>query len=231
VRQRTHQPPRVVLVVLLLLLLGGAGWGAIAAPWAQPPGPLVASGTLEADEVLVSSEVSGRIVDLLREGQTVDPGQTVARLDDSLIQLQIRQADVATRQQLDIQVERYQLRSPVAGVITRVPMRKGEVVAPGQAVAAVADLRVLQLTVYMLEGDLGKVQVGQQVGVTSDPFGTRTFLGTVTSINSRAEFTPRNVQTQRDRLNLVFGVKVRVDNPDRSLKPGMPADATFTPLS
>ena len=130
-RQRTHQPPRVVLVVLLLLLLGGAGWGAIAAPWAQPPGPLVASGTLEADEVLVSSEVSGRIVDLLREGQTVDPGQTVARLDDSLIQLQIRQADVATRQQLDIQVERYQLRSPVAGVITRVPMRIGEVVAPG----------------------------------------------------------------------------------------------------
>jgi HlyD family secretion protein len=53
----------------------------------------------------------------------------------------------------------------------------------------------------------------------------------VTSTNPRAEFTPRNVQTQRDRLNLVFGVQVRVDNPEMALKPGMPVDARFAPLS
>ncbi len=51
----------------------------------------------------------------------------------------------------------------------------------------------------------------------------------VTSTNPRAEFTPRNVQTQADRLNLVFGVKIRVDNPDMALKPGMPADVIFAP--
>lgn len=51
----------------------------------------------------------------------------------------------------------------------------------------------------------------------------------VTSTNPRAEFTPRNVQTQRDRLNLVFGVKIRVENPEGELKPGMPADAAFPP--
>jgi multidrug resistance efflux pump len=226
-----HRPRRALLVVPLLLVIVVAGWGAVAAPWVRPADRLTASGTLEADEVLLSAEVSGRIVDIGQEGQTVAAGQLVARLDDSLIQLQIRQADVATRQQLDIQVERYQVRSPIAGVLTRVPMRAGEVVAPGQTVAAVASTRRLKLTVYVLERDLGQVQVGQQIAVTVDPFGSRTFDGTVTAINPRAEFTPRNVQTQRDRLNLVFGVKAVLDNPDGSLKPGMPADATFIPLS
>ena len=73
-------------------------------------------------------------------------------------------------------------------------------------------------------------RVGQEVAVTADPFPGRSFSGVVTSTNQRAEFTPRNVQTQRDRLNLVFGVKIRVDNPRGELKPGMPADATFASL-
>lgn len=228
---RVHRPPPAVLAVLLLLLLGVAGWGAITAPWARAPDRLTASGSLEADEVLISPEVSGRIVDRASEGQTVSAGQVVARIDDSLVQLQYRQAEVAMRQQLEIQIERYQLRSPISGVVTRAPVSPGEVVGPGQTIAAVADLRHLKLTVYVLERDLGQIQVGQQVDITADPFGTRGFPGTVTSINQRAEFTPRNVQTQRDRLNLVFGVKVRVDNADGSLKPGMPADATFLPPS
>ena len=78
--------------------------------------------------------------------------------------------------------------------------------------------------------DVGQVRVGQAVAVTADPFPDRVFYGVVVSTNQRAEFTPRNVQTQRDRLNLVFGVKIRVDNPQGELKPGMPADATFSPL-
>jgi multidrug efflux pump subunit AcrA (membrane-fusion protein) len=225
------------LAVLLLLLLGAAGWWVIHAPWApawmtpwvQPAGPLTASGTLEADEILIGSEVAGRIVQLVQEGQTVQADEVVARLDDSLIQLQIRQANIAELQQLQIQAGRYQLRSPIAGVVTRVPMHSGEVVSPGQTVVVVADLAQLELTAYVLERDLGQVRVGQPVTVTADPFPGRTFPGIVTSTNPRAEFTPRNVQTQADRLNLVFGVKVRVQNPDGALKPGMPADATFAP--
>jgi multidrug resistance efflux pump len=109
-------------------------------------------------------------------------------------------------------------------------MHTGEVVSPGQTVVSVDDLTSLKLTAYVFERDLGRVQVGQEVAVTADPFGARTFRGVVTSTNPRAEFTPRNVQTQADRLNLVFGVKVRVNNADGALKPGMPADATFIPL-
>jgi len=60
-----------------------------------------------------------------------------------------------------------------------------------------------------------------------DSYPNDTFLGDVTFIATKAEFTPRNVQTQKDRLNLVFAVKVQIPNPDLRLKPGMPADATI----
>jgi multidrug resistance efflux pump len=218
-------------LILAVLLLGVTAWWLSpldwTLPWAQPAGPLTASGTLEADEVLIGSEIAGRIVALVQEGDAIAAGGQVAKLDDSLIQLQIRQASGPALQQLQMQAEKYQLRSPIGGIVTRVPMHVGEVVAPGQTVAAVADLAQLDLTAYVLERDLGQVRVGQQVTVTADPFPGRTFGGVVTSTNPRAEFTPRNVQTQADRLNLVFGVKIRVANPDRALKPGMPADVTF----
>ena len=164
---------------------------------------------------------------LVQEGQAIAAGDVIAKLDDSLIQLQIRQANTARQQQLQIIAERYQLRSPISGMVTQVPMHAGEVIAPGQTVAAVADLDQLKLTAYVLERDLGQVHVGQQVTITVDPFPERTFHGVVTSTNPKAEFTPRNIQTQADRLNLVFGVNVLVDNPDGALKPGMPADVAF----
>jgi multidrug resistance efflux pump len=230
-----HGPPKLALMLLALMILVPVGWWFSplipwTPPWLRSAGPLVASGTLEADEVLVGSEVAGRIVALVREGQSIGAGQVVAQLDDSLLRIQFRQADAATQQQLAIQIEKYQLRSPIAGVVTRVPLHVGEVVAPGQIVGAVADLEALEMTAYVLERDLGRVRVGQEVAVTADPFPGRAFYGVVTSTNPRAEFTPRNVQTQRDRLNLVFGVKIRVENPEGELKPGMPADATFPPI-
>jgi multidrug resistance efflux pump len=234
-RQGGHRFPRLALVLLALLILVPVGWWFAplipwTPPWLQAAGPLVASGTLEADEVLIGSEVSGRIVSLVREGQSIQAGQVTAQLDDSMVRLQFRQGDTTTQQQLAIQTEKYQLKSPISGVVTRVPLHTGEVVAPGQTVLAVADLSALDLTAYVLERDLGRVRVGQEVAVTADPFPGRAFYGVVTSTNQHAEFTPRNVQTQRDRLNLVFGVKIRVDNPQGELKPGMPADATFAPL-
>jgi len=69
--------------------------------------------------------------------------------------------------------------------------------------------------------------LGQRAEVTVDTFPGRVFAGRVSEISSRAEFTPGNVQTKEDRVKLVFGVKIRLDNRDGSLKPGMPADATL----
>jgi membrane fusion protein YbhG len=65
--------------------------------------------------------------------------------------------------------------------------------------------------------------------VTADPFPGVIFPGTVTSVNTKAEYTPRNIQTQQDRLNLVFGVNVRVTSSGGLLKPGMPVDGAFVP--
>ncbi|MFN8636915.1 MAG: HlyD family efflux transporter periplasmic adaptor subunit [Chloroflexota bacterium] len=227
-RLHSHLP----VMLLLALVLGVASWLAYDT-WrlGQGGGPLTASGTTEADEVLVSSEVAGRILSLpFEEGARVRAGDVVATLDDALLRLQMTQVDAATQRQLDIQLDKYVLRAPADGVVTRVPARIGETALPGQPLLAFADLRRLKVTVYVLERDLGGVRVGQPVLVTADPFPNQTFSGVVTSINQRAEFTPRNVQTQRDRLNLVFGVKVRVENPTYALKPGMPIDATFQPL-
>lgn len=157
-------------------------------------------------------------------------GDVLARLDDRLIQVQLEQADAASRRQLELQAERYVMRAPQAGLVTRVPARVGEVVAPGATVVALADLHRLDVTLYVLERDLARVAVRQRVSLSAEGLPGRSFAGMVTAIGSRAEFTPRNVQTARDRQSLVFGVKVRVANPDLALKPGMPVDATFAPL-
>jgi HlyD family secretion protein len=86
------------------------------------------------------------------------------------------------------------------------------------------------LVIYIPENRVGQVGVGQEAQVTVDSFPSQVFVGHVASIAGKAEFTPRNVQTQEERVNLVFAVKVSIPNPDLRLKPGIPADATIEPL-
>ena len=203
-----------------------------ALPW--PGGSsnaLIASGTLEADETVIAPRVSGAITALpVAAGAAVSKGDVIARLDDRAVQLQIRQApDAASRETANLQADDYTLRAPLSGVVTRVPAHPGELALPGQVLLAVSDLSILRLTLYVRLADLGSVSVGQRLAITADPYPGRTFEGTVTSINQQAEFTPRNVQTQSDRMNLVFGVQATVANPEGTLKPGMPIEARFEP--
>jgi multidrug resistance efflux pump len=228
-RKAGRLPSRKVLAitgavaVILASAVGSRLWQA-----ANLPQGVTASGFVEADEVVIGAEVAARVVELpLHVGDTVRVGDIVARLDDSLVQIQLRQADPIMLRQLEIQAQKYVLRAPISGIVSREVTRLGEVAAPGQAVIAVAQPDRLDVNLFVLQADLGKVQVGQTVDLSSDSFPGRTFSGTVKSINQRAEFTPRNVQTQRDRLNLVYRVQVGVDNPDGALKAGMPVDALF----
>ena len=227
-----HPRPRIrkiaVGFLLAALVAVGAWFGVRALQPGASPGRLTASGTLQADETLISSEVAAQIVALpVAEGAAVEAGAEVVRLDDRLIQRQLLQADTATRQILEIQQDKYVLHSPVAGIVTRLGVRLGEIATPGAVLLAIAPLNHLKLTLYIREADLAGVTVGQVIGVTADPYPNRVFNAVVTSINPRAEFTPRNIQTQTDRLNLVFGVLATVDNPDGALKPGMPVDVRF----
>ena len=89
------------------------------------------------------------------------------------------------------------------------------------------DLDEVTLTVYVPEDQLGRVRLGQSVDVRVDTFPDRVFQGQVVAIAHEAEFTPRNVQTQEERVNMVFAVDVSIPNPDHLLKPGVPADAVI----
>jgi HlyD family secretion protein len=68
------------------------------------------------------------------------------------------------------------------------------------------------------------VKLGGAADVTTDSYRGKVYPGTVSFVNSEAEFTPKNIQTKEERVKLVFAVKVRVANPNQELKPGMPAD-------
>ncbi|MEI6665071.1 MAG: HlyD family efflux transporter periplasmic adaptor subunit [Chloroflexota bacterium] len=214
-------------IVIAASMLASTACGAIR--WPGGSDALIASGTLEADETVIAPLVAGAITSLpVQAGSHVNRGDVVVAIDDQTVQLQIRQApDPATREALLLQAQDFTLRSPLSGVVTRMPAHLGEVAVPGQVLLAVSDTSTLEVTLYIRLADLGRVSVGQRLAITADPYPGRTFTGTVTSINQQAEFTPRNVQTQTDRLNLVFGVQAKVTNEDGSLKPGMPIDARF----
>jgi len=133
----------------------------------------------------------------------------------------------AALESLQVQVDKLTLNAPISGMVLERPVHIGELALPGAPLMTLADLNNVTLTIYVPEDQLGKVQLGQPVSVTVDAYPDRVFLGTVALIASQAEFTPRNVQTREERVNMVFAVKVRLPNPDHALKPGMPADAVL----
>ena len=117
------------------------------------------------------------------------------------------------------------LLSPSAGVITVREAELGEVVAPGTPVVTLADLDHVWLRAYIAETDLGRVHWGQAVTVTTDSYPGKQYSGRISFISSAAEFTPKSVQTYKERVTLVYRIKVDIDNSNHELKPGMPADA------
>jgi HlyD family secretion protein len=117
------------------------------------------------------------------------------------------------------------VQSPINGVIVNKFFEKGETVTQMSSLFKVSDLRTVDLKIYVSEEELGKVKLGQTADVSVDAYPNKTYTGKVTYISPEAEFTPKNIQTKDERTKLVFAVKLRVDNPDYELKPGMPADA------
>jgi multidrug resistance efflux pump len=145
----------------------------------------------------------------------------------AVAQAQVDQAFAAV-QSLETQLELMTLRAPFSGTVTNRAVHRGEAAVPGATLMTIANLAEVKLTVYIPEDELDKVHLGQQVAVQVDSFPDRSFAGTVAFISQQAEFTPKNVQTQKDRVNMVFAMRVRLDNPEGLLKPGMPADAMIS---
>jgi HlyD family secretion protein len=116
------------------------------------------------------------------------------------------------------------LVSPLTGVVLSHNIEPGEYVSPGTPVVTVADTAHPWVRAYVNQTDLGRVRLGQKVSVRTDTFPEKTYEGTIGFIASEAEFTPKTVQTQKERAKLVFRIKVDVANPRDEFKPGMPAD-------
>jgi len=119
-----------------------------------------------------------------------------------------------------------QIKCPLTGTVIQKNYEPGEYVLPGASVLTVADLNNLWIKVYIPTDDLPAVKINQKVQFTVSG-ESRTFTGTVSEIASKGEFTPKTIQTKKERTNVVFGVKIRIDNMDGLLKPGMPADVTI----
>lgn len=116
------------------------------------------------------------------------------------------------------------IQSPLTGVVLAHHAEPGEYVSAGTPVVTVAELGRVWVRVYINQPDLGRIRLGQKVAVRTDTFPDKRYEGTISFIASEAEFTPKTVQTAKERVKLVFRAKIDLANPHGELKPGMPAD-------
>jgi HlyD family secretion protein len=134
-------------------------------------------------------------------------------------------ANTAALNQVSIQLGYTQLKSPMDGVVTSRNIEPGEIVNVGREVITISDLSRVDLKIFVDETEIGKVKPNQKVEVRVDTFPGKSYNGYVSFISPEGEFTPKIIQTKKERVKLVYLVKVSIVNPDFELKAGMPADA------
>lgn len=133
----------------------------------------------------------------------------------------------ARLEEIKIQVSEGEVKSPAKSIVEVLPVRPGDLITPNQTIARLLEKDQIYIRVYVPEPRLGLIKVGQKAKIKVDTFTDRAFDGVIEQINTQGEFTPRNVQSRSERNHLVFGVKVRIDNREGLLKPGMAADVTL----
>lgn len=120
------------------------------------------------------------------------------------------------------------LASPLNGYITVKSALQGENVQVGAPVFSAVDLNDIWVSAYVDEKDLGRVKLNQKAIVKIDAHPFKKYDGWLSFISQQTEFTPKYIQTTKERVKYVYRIKVKVDNSSLDLKPGMPADAYIT---
>jgi HlyD family secretion protein len=156
--------------------------------------------------------------------QLLKEGPRQEAIDKAAAELDARKSALKSAEQ---QLSYVHLTSPVTGTVTLRQAEAGEVVAPGQPVFKVAEMTRPWVRAYLNETDLARVKLGQKVKVSVDGLPNKTFAGTLSFISPKAEFTPKSVETRELRVDLVYRVKVQLEDPEGVLKLGMPADISF----
>jgi HlyD family secretion protein len=134
---------------------------------------------------------------------------------------------VARLAEVDAQVAELKIFAPTNGVIEVLPVKVGDVLAPNREVATLIMPQHLWVRVYVPQPWLGHIHVGDRVKVRPDAFPSEEMEGEVEQVSRQAEFTPRNVQTPAERIQQVFGVKVRLQDSKDRLRAGMSVDVHF----
>jgi HlyD family secretion protein len=171
-----------------------------------------------------------------QQGQVERARAAVKMAEANSLEMKRREQDLGTRRAeiarstasvalIDSQLADTIVASPVDGVVLVKAADVGEVLAPGTTVVTVGDIDHPWLRGYVNETDLGKVKLGATAKVTTDSYPGKVYQGRVTFISSEAEFTPKQIQTEQERVKLVYRIKIEMDNPRRELKSNMPADA------
>lgn len=130
--------------------------------------------------------------------------------------------------QLADQINKSEITNPIKGTVLIRFSEPSEIVNYGKPLYKIADLSIMELRVYVSGDQLPSIKIGQEVTVIVDKNKkeNRTLKGTISWISLKAEFTPKIIQTKEERVNLVYAVKVRVNN-DGTLKIGMPGEIMF----
>lgn len=191
---------------------------------------LLASGsgtTKSRDDARTRRDLAQSGLDGARERlRRLEAGSRVEEKDAARARLEAAEARLA---QLEQQLADARILSPVAGVVTEKLAERGELAARGTGIVVVTDLPNAWLNAYVAEPELARLRLGQEAEVVTDDGQTR--KGRVSFVASRAEFTPKNVQTRDERVKLVYRIKVALENPDGLFKPGMPATARLVPAA
>lgn len=154
-------------------------------------------------------------LDLLKNGSTKE---TINIADANTAQAQANLAIAKA------QLAKTTVISTGKGMISTVNFSEGEFASPGSPILTLTDTEDLWIRVYVSEKELPKVKIGQKAEIFVDAYPGKAFQGTVSYISSTAEFTPKNLQTAEERVNMVFAVKIKISNGGDRLKPGLPAD-------
>jgi multidrug resistance efflux pump len=186
-------------------------------------------------KLFVAQERYDIVQDQLRTLETGDQAPKVRAAQAALEQAKTAaaQAQTAVRQAeanvalTEAQIAKLTVVAPADGVILTRNVEPGEVVSPGSVVLSLGQLADLTITVYVSEDVYGQLKLGQAAEVKVDSFPGKVFKGVIIHISDKGEFTPRNVQTADGRKATVYAIKLKVENTESNLKPGMPADVTF----
>jgi HlyD family secretion protein len=182
----------------------------------------------ERDSMKLAYEVSqSRLTE--SESMLKQAEGNLTRIDAAKQDVEVAKAQInsinASLNQVSIQLDYTQLKSPLDGIVISRNVEPGETVNPGREVLTISDISRVDLKIFVDETEIGKVKPGQKVDVKVDTFPGKIYMGYVSFVSPEGEFTPKIIQTKKERVKLVYLVKVSIANPNFELKSGMPADA------